>query len=486
MNPHLEFLLSSVYDGSDLHLDHLADLRKSGLTDETIQSQKIPTVMLSSIFDHLLAFQVPAGVTSMYVIPFFGVHGRVIDHVRVKVFPAITTATGTIKYLQPRRSGVRIYFPVATLDAVLHSHRSLYIVEGEKKSLAVAQLGLPTIGISGIEGWHVSGSRFLHPDLDTVPLDRRVVRIVPDGDLAWNPNTGSLKSTLAALALAHYGPFDRLHLPGARTSTANQLERQAFRLKDTVFVIDDYAPSGLGARELELKAARLLRAVGNNAGRGRLRADLTERPSYPPRGILVATGEQHPTGQSILARTLVLELDRALVNIEALTAAQAMASRLPHVMAGYIAWLGAQMPTLGQSLAEGFTAIRVRAADGAGHLRLPEAIAHLYLGVDLGLAYAVAVGACSGRGGDELRDQAWGSLLEISEAQGNLIETERPSHRFLKVLLTLLVQGKGVLFRRDAGDGDGRPDLLGWQDDEALYLLPEATWYASRRATATT
>jgi hypothetical protein len=188
VSPHLAFLLSSVYDGSALHPDHLADLRKSGLTDQTITSQMIRTVMPPSVFEQLLAFQVPAGVRSMYVIPFFGIHGRPVDHVRVKVFPTITTATGTIKYLQPRRSGVRIYFPVATLDAVLHSRQCLYIVEGEKKSLAVAQLGLPTIGIAGIEGWHVSGSRSLHPDFDTLPLDGRVVRIVPDGDAAWNPN----------------------------------------------------------------------------------------------------------------------------------------------------------------------------------------------------------------------------------------------------------------------------------------------------------
>jgi hypothetical protein len=100
VNPHLTFLLSSVYDRSDLHPDHLADLRKSGLTDHTITSQKIRTVMPPSVFDPLLAFQVPADVRSMYVIPFFGVHGRPVDHVRVKVFPTITTAPGTIKYLR--------------------------------------------------------------------------------------------------------------------------------------------------------------------------------------------------------------------------------------------------------------------------------------------------------------------------------------------------------------------------------------------------
>ena len=125
MNPHLDFLLSSVYDRSDLHPDHLADLQKSGLSYETITRQKFRTVTPPSLFDHLLGFQVPMGVTSMYVIPFFDTNGNLTDHVRTKVFPAITTANGTLKYLQPRRSGVRIYFPLATLQAVLHSDATL-------------------------------------------------------------------------------------------------------------------------------------------------------------------------------------------------------------------------------------------------------------------------------------------------------------------------------------------------------------------------
>ena len=61
-----------------------------------------------------------------------------------------------MKYLQRRASGVRLYFPLATLDAVLHSAEPLYLVEGEKKALAVAQDGRPAIGISGIEGWHLA------------------------------------------------------------------------------------------------------------------------------------------------------------------------------------------------------------------------------------------------------------------------------------------------------------------------------------------
>jgi hypothetical protein len=105
-----------------------------------------------------------------------------------------------------------------------------------------------------------------------------------------------MKSSLAAVFLSHFGDFDRLHLPGAWSSTANQLERRAFVLNDTLFVVDDYVPGGPDARELEAKAARLLHAQGNAAGRGRLRADLTERPAFPPRGLIVSTGEERPAG----------------------------------------------------------------------------------------------------------------------------------------------------------------------------------------------
>ena len=63
----------------------------------------------------------------------------------------------------------------------------LYIVEGEKKALSVAQLGLPAIGICGVEGWHLAGAREVHPDLDDVGLRGRVVNVIPDADVRTNP-----------------------------------------------------------------------------------------------------------------------------------------------------------------------------------------------------------------------------------------------------------------------------------------------------------
>jgi hypothetical protein len=184
VNAHLDLLLSPIYDGMGLHPEHLADLQRSGLTDDTITTQKIRTVPPAMI-DPLLGFQAPK-VQHAYLIPFPS-RGGWMDHVRMKIFPPLSTDTGTIKYLQPRRSGVRIFFALATLPAVLHSAEPLYIAEGEKKALAVAQTGLPTVGICGIEGWHLAAARELHPDLDDVGLGGRVVNLIPDADYRTNP-----------------------------------------------------------------------------------------------------------------------------------------------------------------------------------------------------------------------------------------------------------------------------------------------------------
>ena len=184
MNHLLDFLLSVIYDNSSLHPDHLADLRRSGLSDETIARHKFRSVPPSMI-PQLLGFDIPA-VRSALLIPFPDPRGRFMDHVRMKIFPTLETPNGTIKYLQPRHSGVRLFFPLATLPRVLEGREPLWFIEGEKKSLAVAQLGLTAVGFCGIEGWHLSGSRALLADFETIPLHGRVAELVPDGDVRTN------------------------------------------------------------------------------------------------------------------------------------------------------------------------------------------------------------------------------------------------------------------------------------------------------------
>ena len=96
--------------------------------------------------------------------------------------------------------------------------------------------------------------------------------------------TGVFKSELAALAQQHFAPgMDARHLVGWH-STGNSLEAMAFAAKDSLLVIDDYAPGGTASdvQRLQREAARLIRAQGNRAGRSRLgRTARCARPSRP-------------------------------------------------------------------------------------------------------------------------------------------------------------------------------------------------------------
>lgn len=182
----LHFLLTPTFDGP-LHAPHDADLRKSGLTDATVRLQRFRSVPPGMI-GQLLGFD-PPQVTSALLLPYPDPQGGFLPHIRLKAFPSYIGRRGeTVKYLQPPGSRSRLYFPLATLPDVLGGGGRLVFVEGEKKALAVAQLGIPAVGFAGIEGWHAAGSRTLLSDFDVIPLEHRTVEVLPDGDVRTNVN----------------------------------------------------------------------------------------------------------------------------------------------------------------------------------------------------------------------------------------------------------------------------------------------------------
>jgi hypothetical protein len=135
------------------------------------------------------------------------------DEVEVQADPWRYNA-GRLKYISRRAQPPRLYFPLATLRAVLESDAAVWCIEGEKKSLAAAQLGLPSVGLESAWGWHVKGSRELLPDFDVIPLRGRVVELVPDSDVSSNALIASSMRRLAD-ALRARGAKPRLvRVPG--------------------------------------------------------------------------------------------------------------------------------------------------------------------------------------------------------------------------------------------------------------------------------
>ena len=85
--------------------------------------------------------------------PYRGIDGTVNCFVRGRLH----VPKGEQKYDQPAGSPARGYFPQASLKNLNYGQSDIFIVEGEKKVLAVAKLGLAAVGIGGI--WNGRGRR---------------------------------------------------------------------------------------------------------------------------------------------------------------------------------------------------------------------------------------------------------------------------------------------------------------------------------------
>ena len=119
------------------------------------------------------------------------------------------------------------------------------------------------------------------------------------------------------------------------------------------------------------------------SGRARMRADGGSRPTYYPRGLIISTGEDIPSGQSLRARLLVLELTPGEIPADALSAAQADAANglFAAAMAGYLRWLAPRIDDLRQTLPERQRTLRDDARPEARSIeRTPDVAASLIVG----------------------------------------------------------------------------------------------------------
>jgi hypothetical protein len=229
-----------------------------------------------------------------------------------------------------------------------------------------------------------------------------------------------------------------------------------------------------------------VRSVDNRAGRGRLTRDIKARQSYPPRGLVMVTGEELPETESLVARLFVVELKGDSVDLPRLTDAQAQRELYSHAMAGYLGWLKEHWSAYIKLIPERVLHYRGLASKGGAHLRLPETMALLMVGWEMGLRYALSIGALPASDYALLMDLGWGALVENAAEMAQLGGEEKPEELFLGTFRELLVQGKVYLCQRDGpgliGGGRGAPgseergEMLGWYDEAHLYLLPEVSY----------
>lgn len=120
------------------------------------------------------------------LIPYHNIDGSLnVGFARTRLIPARFGA----KFVQPRRSENRLYFPPlktnAWIDAASVASIPLYSCEGECKAAALASRGVVAFAKGGVWNWRQDGKPV--SDLDLIEWPGRDVRIVADSDAMTNP-----------------------------------------------------------------------------------------------------------------------------------------------------------------------------------------------------------------------------------------------------------------------------------------------------------
>jgi hypothetical protein len=289
--------------------------------------------------------------------------------------------------------------------------------------------------------------------------------------------TGAFKSEVASIFQRHFGrEMDSRHLPGAWSSTANSLEVLAFHAKDTLFVVDDFAPQGNAAEVHRYHAAaeRLFRAAGNSSGRARLDSTAKLRDPKPPRSLILSTGEDIPKGHSLRARLLILELARGEVTSGDLSCCQenAQTGLYTKAMWAFLQWLAPEFERRKNEIVNRAMALRTAAIAESAHARTPDIVGNLQAGFEAFLDFAVYHGAVGEPERKTLADQCWNALCIAAGAQAKHQASSEPAAMFLRFLRSVLASGRAHLVNRDGGSATGTSsgDAIGFIEGDDVYL----------------
>ena len=190
-------------DITHLSEKHLADLRASGLSDETIAAANLLDVTEPQHYKELLLWseKAIAAHPEMIAAPSLAFTYEIrhdLRHIFARLkpdVPRLNESGDPVKYESPVGTMSRVYAPLDMADVLQDASVNLCITEGEKKTLAMVQSGLPCVGLAGWYGWThrrdrevraKPGRRQLINDMLRIKWEGRRVGLLPDADERWN------------------------------------------------------------------------------------------------------------------------------------------------------------------------------------------------------------------------------------------------------------------------------------------------------------
>ena len=192
---------------------HVAELRKSGLSDETIAAAELYSETSVVKVKALLETKTfPSRCLPGLVFPFTNAEGK-NGYCRIRPDHPRTSGGRPVKYESPRGQPNQIYLPPGVAAVLDDVSRELLISEGERKALAAMQAGFPTIGLVGVYGWKAGKKETLLPSLERIAWQKRPVFVVFDSDIADKLEVQDAESRLAAHLAARGAVVRVVRLP---------------------------------------------------------------------------------------------------------------------------------------------------------------------------------------------------------------------------------------------------------------------------------
>lgn len=280
--------------------------------------------------------------------------------------------------------------------------------------------------------------------------------------------TGTFKSEIASILQSHYGKhMDARNLPGSWSSTANAIEAQTYRAKNALFVVDDFVPFGTAwqVRAYQKTADQVIRGQGNQAGRARLTDVSSLQETMYPRGMIMSTGEDIPTGHSIRARMMILDIAPGDITKNHLTTAQNRRELYEIATAAWIQYIAREGT---RTILDAHTARKTqlrKTHQDVGHSRTPAMLGDLIAAIEIYLAFALDAKAINKATNAKLLKDATDAIMKAAADQERHLKTTDPTEVFMETL-RLIFQTHIAHLRAIDGGIPSQPTEFGWTENE--------------------
>ncbi|MCC7169648.1 MAG: DUF3854 domain-containing protein [Planctomycetes bacterium] len=280
--------------------------------------------------------------------------------------------------------------------------------------------------------------------------------------------TGTFKSAIAGVYQAFFGAgFDGENLPGSWSSTGNAVETLAFLAKDMVFVVDDFAPAGArnDVQRMHRDADRIFRAQGNQQGRARLDSKAQLRQPRPPRGLIISTGEDTPTGHSIRARLVVIEVAAGEIKADVLTECQRRAKEgiYARATAAFVMALAGNLEAFQCQLRQRAAHLRDESSGSSVHRRTPTIASELQAALEFFFTFCHTKGAITDAELRELHELAAATVGSVAAEQVEFLNTADPVNLFIRLLRSAISSGHAHVADVQGGQPKGNVAAFGWR-----------------------